>query len=105
MQNINNKQLTITGVVNSQKGCFRGKTKFFWESEDFVDNREAKEIFPEAQSNKVSILGRLRFFWKCLPKNQDDIPVFQGGGGLLYTDGSAHTAFVRAVIPPYNTSI
>ena len=63
--------------VNSKKGCFGRNTKFFRESEDFVENRETWEIFRETRSNRVEFSGGLRFFWECLPKIRDDIPNFR----------------------------
>ena len=86
-----------TGGVNSKKGCFGRKTKFFWESEDFVGIGEAWENFRGKRSGGVQILGNLRVFWECLPKISGRYSTFLGG--LLFRHGSAPTAFVRAVIP------
>ena len=51
--------------------------KFLQESEEFAANQETWEIFQEAWSNEVKILGSLRFFWECLPKIRKDIPDFR----------------------------
>ena len=74
-----------TEDVNSKKVCFGRK------SEDFAGNRETWEIFRETRSNKIKSSGILRYFGNLLQKF---------GGGLLITDSSAQTAFVRAVRSP-----
>ena len=85
-----------TRGVNSKKGCFGRKTKFFRESEDFSGNRETLEIFPETRSNEVKISGSLRFFGNV---SQKFGTVFQIFGMTFSTHGSAQTALVRAVTP------
>ena len=90
-------QKTRGGGVNSKKGCFRRKTKFFRESDDFAGNRESWKIFREKQSNEVKILGIVRFLLEFLPKYSGQYSKFSGG--LLFQSGTTQTAFVRAVTP------
>ena len=74
--------------VNSKKGCFGRKTKFFQESKDFSGKREAWDIFRETQSNKVKISGsKFETFLGVPPKNLGQYSSFLGG--LLFTHGSA----------------
>ena len=67
------------------------KYKDFYFPEDFVGNRETKEILQETGSNEFRILNCSRFFG-ILPKILDDI---RFSGGLLFTHGFVQTAFDR----------
>ena len=88
------------GGINSKKGCFGRKIKklkFFWESEDFANDREAWEIFRETRGKEVKFLGSLRFSGNV---SQKFGTIFQRfSGGILFLYGSAQTAFVWAVTP------
>ena len=58
--------------VNSKKGCFGRKTKFFWESEDFAGKFSGRN-----KVIKFNFRDVLDFFGECRPKFCDDIPDFR----------------------------
>ena len=66
----------MTGGVNSKKGCFGRKTKFFPESQNFARNQETWEIFRETRSKEVKISENFGFFGNVSQNIWDNIPDF-----------------------------
>ena len=82
------------GGVNSKKGCLERKTEIFQDLKILPGIGRLRKT----QSNKVEIFWKFEFFGGMPTKNSGRYSRFWGG--LLFTNGSAWTALVRAVPPP-----